>query len=350
MSSTILLTHLLFGLFLFLVSTAIAWSVLRYGTVVDTPNQRSSHTRPTATIGGVAIVLTFFLGMGIFFFIGEDAMIRTRFFFGFTFSSLLIAGMSLYDDYRDKSFMVRLMTQALGILVVMAFGIIINRIDLPLFQSPAMAVAGYFLTFLWILGLTNAYNFMDGLNGMAGGNAVVAAVFLGWISYTEGSNFTYIVCYSLVAGTAGFLVFNFPRGRLFMGDVGATFLGFSFATLAIISALYDNAHTSLMVVPLLLFHFIFDTAFTFCRRFLNRENVFQAHRTHLYQLLNRMGYSHTRVTLFYCFMGTVQGLGAALMIQIHGYPRLLVFVPFMIFHLAYAAAVTRRARRLDILP
>lgn len=316
---------------------------------MDTPNQRSSHSTPTATIGGIAIVLTFFLGMGIIYFVANETMIVSRFFKGFIFSSLLIACMSLYDDYRQKPLSLRLATQIVAIIVVMSFGIIINHIDLPFLRNNSTGIVGYVITFSWILGLTNAYNFMDGLNGMAAGNAVIAAIFLGMISIHQGSNFTYIVCYALVAGTAGFLVFNFPKGKLFMGDVGSTFLGFTFATLAIISSLYDNAHTSLLVVPLLLFHFIYDTFFTFIRRFLRKENVFQAHRTHLYQLYNQLGYSHTKVTLFYYAVGLAQGLGAFWMIKIPNQQRLLMFVPFLIFQIIYSALIIYSAKKRDIL-
>lgn len=337
------LTHLMFGTCLFAVSTAISWFILRYARILDTPNHRSSHSQPTPTTGGLAIVLTFFLGMGIFFMVSDTAMIQARFFWGFTFSSLLVAVISFYDDFMDKPFWVRLLTQTLAALVIMAFGITITHINLPWVHLPDMPAAGYFISFFWIMGLTNAYNFMDGLNGMAGVNAVIVSIFLGWIAFSQGSNFTYIVCYCLAAGTAGFLVFNFPRGRLFMGDVGATFLGFTFAALAIIASLYDSAHTSLLVVPLLLFHFIFDTAFTFFRRLVKGDNVFQAHRSHLYQLLNRMGWSHTRVTLVYGAMGIVQGFGAFWLVHIPDVHRLLVFVPFLIFYALFAAVVTRMA-------
>jgi UDP-GlcNAc:undecaprenyl-phosphate/decaprenyl-phosphate GlcNAc-1-phosphate transferase len=349
MHVSIFLTHLMFGLFLFVVSASVSWFILRHPRILDTPNQRSSHHQPTPTTGGVAIVLTFFLGMGIFFLIGDAAMIQTRFFFGFTFSSILVAAMSLYDDIKDKPFWLRLLTQALGTLLVMYFGIVITHIDLPFLAPSFMAIAGWFFTFFWIVGLTNAYNFMDGLNGIAGANAVVAAVFLGAIAFFQGSNFTYIVCYCLVAGTAGFLVFNFPRGRLFMGDVGATFLGFTFASLAIIASLYDNAHTSLLVVPLLLLHFVFDTAFTFFRRLIRGDNVFQAHRTHLYQLLNRMGWSHTRVTLLYGTLGIIQGLAAFWMVHIPSLPRLLVFIPFLILYILFAVRVNRQAKNQGLL-
>lgn len=341
--------HLLFGFGLFIFSRTLCWIIIQRSSILDIPNQRSSHTKPTATTGGIAIFLTFFLGMGIIYFVADETMIISKFFIGFLLSSLLIACMSLYDDYKKKPLSLRLITQIVAIIIVMSFGIIINHIDVPFLRDHSMGIVGNLITFLWILGLTNAYNFMDGLDGMAAGNAIIAAIFLAIISFSQGSNFTYIVCYTLIAGTAGFLVFNFPNGKLFMGDVGSTFLGFTFATLAIISSLYDNAHTSLLVVPLLFFHFIYDTFFTFTRRLLRKENVFQAHRTHLYQLFNQLGYSHTKVTFFYYTVGFAQGLGAFWMINISNNQRLLIFSPFLVFQIIYSVLIIYSAKKRDLL-
>ena len=316
---------------------------------MDTPNHRSSHTKPTPTAGGLAIVATFFLGMAIIYLVAHETMITQKFFLGFTFSSLLIAAMSLYDDYKQKPLSLRLITQIIAIIVVISFGIVITRIDLPIPGSMALGFWGYLITFIWIIGLTNAYNFMDGLNGMAGGNAVITSLFLGFVSIGQGSNFTYIVCYTIIAGTLGFLIFNFPKGRLFMGDVGSTFLGFTFATLAIISSLYDTAHTSLLVIPMLLFHFIYDTFFTFLRRLIAKENVFQAHRTHLYQLLNRLGFSHTFVTLFYCAMAVAQGFGVLWMMTILDVQRLYAFIPYLIFQIIYSIIIIYFAKKKNLL-
>ena len=255
----------------------------------------------------------------------------------------MIAGMSLYDDLKHKAFYMRLATHILGAIIVMGFGIVISEVNFPWgilsINNKLPGIVSYVITLCWIIGMTNAYNFMDGLNGMAGGNAVIASVFFCVISFKQGGNFTYIVSYSLAAAVLGFLVFNFPKGKLFMGDVGSTFLGFSFATLAIIASLYDNAHTSLLVIPLLFFHFIYDTFFTFLRRLFNGENVFQAHRTHLYQLFNLLGYKHITVTLFYCTMAVLQGVGAMWMVTVPGPKRLFVFVPFFIFQMIYSIII-----------
>ena len=343
------LTHLIFAFGLFAFSYIFCWTIIQHSKIMDTPNHRSSHTKPTPTAGGLAIVTTFFLGMAIIFFIADKTMITQKFFLGSTFSSLLIAAMSFYDDYKQKPLSLRLITQVIAILVVISFGIVITNIELSFSGNTALGFLGYLVTFIWILGLTNAYNFMDGLNGMAGGNAVITSLFLGFVAFGQGSNFTYIVCYTICAGTLGFLIFNFPKGRLFMGDVGSTFLGFTFATLAIISSLYDDAHTSLLVIPLLLFHFIYDTFFTFIRRLMAKENVFQAHRTHLYQLLNRLGFSHTIVTLFYCAMCLAQGLGVLWMMTILDVQRLLVFIPYLAFQILYSIVIIYFSKKKSLL-
>lgn len=324
--------HLVYGLFLFSVSALISLYILKHAKVLDKPNSRSSHQNPTPTTGGLAIFITFFLGMAVYYLAGNESMIKTRFFFGFALSSLLIAGVSYSDDLKFKPLIVRLAIQIVATLTAMAFGLIINKIHATFFALPLMTFAGYGLTLLWVIGLTNAYNFMDGLNGMAGGNAVVAGLCLSVISFTLGSHFTYIVSYTLAAAAAGFTVFNVPKGKLFMGDVGSTFIGFAFATLAIIAALYDNSHTSLLVVPMLLFHFIFDTVFSFTRRLIKGENVFEAHRTHLYQLLNQLGWSHNKVSTLYCCLGVIQGGVAMWGAQ---RPDLAGFLPFIPFTIAY---------------
>ena len=344
--------HLLFAVMLFCVSAAINSYLIKRTRVLDIPNGRSSHVHPTPTIGGIAIVFTFFLSMLLLYLFGGKVIIAERFFLGFTCSALLIAGMSLYDDVNQNPFYIRLITHTIAVVMVMAFGIIIHRAEvppnLPFFKS-SLGLLGYGLTFWWILGMINAYNFMDGLNGMAGGTAIIAAAFFGIITYLQGSNFAYIVSYTLVAGVAGFLIFNFPRGKLFMGDIGSTFLGFTLATLPIIASLYDNAHTSLLVMPLLLFHFIYDTFFTFLRRLFAGENVFMAHRSHLYQLFNRLGYTHFKVTIFYWFIGTVQGIAAMWMITIPGPKRLLIFLPFLFFQICYTLVIMHHARKGGLL-
>mgnify|MGYP001807050226 FL=1 len=135
-----------------------------------------------------------------------------------------------------------------------------------------------------------------------------------------------------------------------MGDVGSQFLGFAFAALAIIAMRYDHSHTSFLVMPLLFLHFLWDTSLTILRRWLAGENIAQAHRSHLYQLFNRLGFSHREVTLYHYLVTLAQGLGAVVMVQIPGEARLLVFVPFLLWQAGYTAVVLRGAIADGLIP
>ena len=316
---------------------------------MDVPNGRSSHDVAVPKSGGLAIAASFMIGVIVIYLLADITMISEKFFMGFVSSAFLIAIISFYDDLNDISIFIRLISQTIAASVVMIFGIMIYEFNIPWVGLVQFGFFGYIVTFLWIVGLTNAYNFMDGINGIAGGTAVIACTFFSIICFKHGSNFAYIISYTIVAGSLGFLVFNFPKGRLFMGNVGSNFLGFVLATMAIIASLYDHSHTSMFVMPLLLFHFIYDTFFTFIRRFIRGENVLEAHRSHLYQLFNQLGYSHTAVSAFYFVVGIAQGFGAWWMVNIPGDKRVLVFIPYLIFQIIYSIIIIRNAKKANLL-
>ena len=120
-------------------------------------------------------------------------------------------------------------------------------------------------------------------------------------------------------------------------------------TLAVIGAHFDRGHLSFYVVPMLLFQFVFDTFFTFVRRLLRGEKVHLAHRTHLYQLLNRTGFSHKEVALFHYAVAVAQGIGAWIVVSLEPRQRILVFIPFLIFNGLYAWWTMRRARAAGLV-
>ncbi len=341
---------ILLGL-LFVISTEICIFILKFFNILDIPNQRSSHATPNPTAGGLAIVTSFFIGMFYIYICSSSSIIAKKVYYAWMASCFIIACMSFYDDLKAKPFITRLTIESLITIFVMTSGIAITGKNYATVAPQLMipATAGYAITFFWITGLTNAYNFMDGLNGMAAGNAVIALSFLGWTAFTHESNFTYIVCAILIAGILGFMIFNFPVGFLFMGDVGSTFLGFNFACLAIISFLYDNSHIPLLTVPLLLLHFIYDTFFTFCRRLMSGDNVFHAHKTHLYQLLNQLGLSHVQVSCLYFVFASVQGLGALTIVDFHGAKQLSVFIPYLILQIVYSIIIICFAKKKNLI-
>ena len=134
-----------------------------------------------------------------------------------------------------------------------------------------------------------------------------------------------------------------------MGDSGSQFLGFVLAVMAVMAGRFDASHTSYLVMPLLFFHYIWDTAYTLIRRLRNGERVTQAHRTHIYQLITHLGFRHAQVTGLYLAIGALQGMGALLMVNLDGAARALVFVPFVGLQLALTFTVTRRARAKGLI-
>jgi UDP-N-acetylmuramyl pentapeptide phosphotransferase/UDP-N-acetylglucosamine-1-phosphate transferase len=150
---------------------------------------------------------------------------------------------------------------------------------------------------LWVVGLTNAYNFMDGIDGISGAQAIVAGVAFALAAAKGGLTGTAVCAIAIAAANAGFLIHNWSPARVFMGDVGSAFLGFSFAVMALEIAAWSPS--AAFAAALSLWPFILDTSLTFLRRAFRGENVFQSHRSHLYQRLVIAGWSHARVTVLY---------------------------------------------------
>ena len=340
--------HILFGLALTIVATLITWGMLKFVRILDRPNHRSSHKSAIPKSGGISIVATFLIGMVAIALFAESGSAQQKYMIGFVSSSILIAIISFLDDFSEKTAVFKLITHVVAVVVVLYCGIVIDTLSMPWADQLPLGWIGYVVSFFWILGLTNAYNFMDGIDGLVASTAVISALFFMIISYYAGSTFVYISCYTIIAGAVGFLIYNAPPAKIFMGDVGSAFLGFVFATLAIIAARYDASHTSFLVMPMLLFHFIFDTLFTFFRRLLNKEKALQAHRSHLYQLLVRSGYTHLEVTLLLSCMAFLQGLGALWIVNIPGNERLFVFIPFLVIQLIYAKLTLKRAKKAGV--
>jgi UDP-N-acetylmuramyl pentapeptide phosphotransferase/UDP-N-acetylglucosamine-1-phosphate transferase len=165
-------------------------------------------------------------------------------------------------------------------------------------------IFGSIATFFWIVWLTNAFNFMDGIDGLAGMQAVAAGI--GWLVVGKISGFESVSVLGgiLAFSSLGFLLQNWHPAKVFMGDVGSAFLGFSFAVLPLIAereAANDNS--TLSFLPLIsvsvVWLFLFDTISTFSRRLLKGEKVWQAHREHIYQKLVISGYTHRFVSVLY---------------------------------------------------
>lgn len=264
---------------------------------LDIPNERSSHTIPTPSGGGIVI---FFVTTGFLVF-GASQNGKLNEILPFLAGAVLIAAISWLDDLYSLPTLLRFAVHTVAALLAI-FGIgYFQIIELP-FLTVNLGSFGFgqILTLIWIVGLTNAYNFMDGIDGIAGTQGLTAGT--GWLLVGILTNQPLIILFGglLAAACLGFLWHNWFPARIFMGDVGSAFLGYSFAVLPLLTARQTENRSNFVLVGIfLVWTFVFDAVLTFIRRAIRRENVFAAHRSHLYQRLNIAGFRHDTVTLIY---------------------------------------------------
>ncbi|MBI5945850.1 MAG: glycosyltransferase family 4 protein [Chloroflexi bacterium] len=274
------------------------------GQLLDHPNDRSMHLMPTPRGGGLAIVVIVLVTA--IWFARETDLTHSLIYIT---CGVVIAWMGWRDDVQSLSHRFRFAVQGMiAVISILGMGYF-KSVTIPLFGVLQLGVVGIIITFLWIVGLTNAYNFMDGIDGMAGGVAFSAG--LGWMMLSSaggqwGNPFVFWLALSIAAGSFGFLGHNWQPAKIFMGDVASTFLGYSFAVLPLLSA--DKGGDALMLGTLLMWTFIMDAGLTFINRLLKGEKVFSAHRSHLFQCLVIGGYSHAMVSSLYILLTLFAGL------------------------------------------
>ena len=269
-------------LILSLFSTYFTRNYMIKKSHVATVNERSSHTAPTPHGGGIALSVTWFIGLIYLYF---TAQIESNLFYALLFGSI-ISIVSFFDDIYELSPKTRLIAQAavafgglyfLGGFESLTFGIF--DIQNPIFTN----IFAFFLI-VWFI---NLYNFLDGINGYAGSEAVFLA--LGGFALFGGNHFLI-----LAVAVLGFLYWNWNKAKIFMGDVGSTLLGYN---IAIFTIYYANEEPTNLWIWIILFGvFWFDATLTLIKRKLNGEKLSQAHRKHAYQRLTQSGWSHYKVT------------------------------------------------------
>lgn len=271
--------------------------------LLDVPNERSSHSMPTPKGGGAAIVVVTLGGLSAL-----SLVFSFEFPLRYVIGALLISAVSLLDDLITLPSLPRLGVHTVAALLLVPASEGAMWVALPGVGQVEAGWLGVVLAIVWVVGLTNAYNFMDGIDGIAGGQALVAGLLWAWLGRLTGQPMVTALGFLCAASAAGFLVHNWPPAKIFMGDVGSAFLGYTFAALAVMGTQPDPrlAVCGLAAVWL----YAFDTSFTFLRRLSRRENVFAAHRSHLYQRLVIAGRSHRFVTLLYSLLAALGSLFA----------------------------------------
>jgi len=288
--------------------------------IEDRPNERSNHDRPIPKSGGIGFLVPFVCGLILLRMTDGGAISGTMALSAVQWNAYLaMIGLvflsALADDLWDLSPLIKIITQFAAALAFVGMIAHARSVSVPGIGIFELHGIGMPLTVVWIVFFMNAYNFMDGINGIAGGAAVIASAFLGLIALDTGAFGIAFCALSLAAAILGFLPHNFPRARIFMGDTGSQSVGFVLSTLAVLGAAHPDAKIPLFVVPLLFLPFLFDVIFTLIKRARTGQRLWRAHREHLYQLAVKLGRTHPQVTGAYYVMFFVCGAAAYAFVQ-----------------------------------
>ncbi len=306
-----------------------AWYARRSG-MVDHPGERHSHTVVTPRGGGIGIILALFIASPWLIGSGDETWGKCV-----LPGLLVLAILGWRDDHASMSARFRFFVQLAVSIYLVACAI----------NNGWMQGAGsIFLAVLFLVWMTNLYNFMDGSNGMAGLQAVFGGAVLFYLFDSAGHHSLALASACVAASCAGFLPWNLGNARVFMGDVGSISLGFVFGALLVIGV--GNQAFSLPVALIVMLVFIMDSSLTLIGRVLQREQWYNAHKQHLYQRLIARGWTHGRVALFYQAINLVLVL-PGIVVAVN-YPA-LAWVVAMILILAFTIAWYLLIKRNGVL-
>jgi UDP-N-acetylmuramyl pentapeptide phosphotransferase/UDP-N-acetylglucosamine-1-phosphate transferase len=259
--------------------------------ILDYPNARSLHTTPIPRSGGIAVLTGIIVGGLLLFSFPHHQEI------GLTIVSavLPVAGVSFLEDRYGVHFGLRMLCHLFTAIVLFYMGYEISRVELPGFSWSTPSFLGFLLSTLFVVWMINLYNFMDGMDGFASGMAVIgftSFAFLGW----QSDNILFMGASLIVVGASlGFLIFNFPPAKIFLGDTGSSTLGILVAALSLWAA--REKIFPLWVAGLIFSPFIVDATVTLGYRTMTGQKIWLPHKTHFYQKLVQIGWGH-RDTLF----------------------------------------------------
>ena len=301
-----------FALLLFVLSGVITDVIILLATrlrLVDLPNRRSAHSLPTARGGGLAIITTTVIATVTVTL--RWPAIAPLLLVGTLLPCLVIGICGIIDDVRPLNAILRLALQiGAAIAITIALGPL-RSIEVPGIFRLEIGPAAIPLTILWIVGLTNAFNFMDGIDGMAATAAVVGGLSSALFGLWLWSPLPMLLGAFVSAAAAGFLVFNWQPARIFMGDAGSGFLGIWFAALPL---LFPEHLRGVVIVSMAaaLWPYIYDPFLSVLRRLFGGHNPLKPHREFLFHRLVRSGWSHAATTILYAvlaILGMISALG-----------------------------------------
>lgn len=293
-----------------LVTPLVKRLAFRIGAV-DAPNYRKVHSRIMPRLGGLAIFIAFLIG----FFIlqpekpkSEEPLMPLAIILG----ACVIVLTGILDDKYEISAKAKMLGQFVAALIIIFVGgIQIDFINLPFGGELNFGILSIPLTILWIVGITNAINLIDGLDGLAAGVSTIALFTLAGMAFIMGNGFVLATAAILAFSTIGFLFYNFHPAKIFMGDTGALFLGFMIAVLSLLG--FKNITVITFIIPVIMLGVpISDTFFAIVRRVRNKQKWSDPDKSHLHHRLLDMGFSHRQTVLLIYGIAAMFGLAAVI--------------------------------------
>ena len=267
---------------------------------VDQPNHRKVHVRIMPRLGGLAIFLAFIIGFFIYQPESPNAMY-------IIIGAFIIVLTGVFDDLYELRPIIKLAGQLLAAGIVVYLGHIeIGFINLPFGGKLDFGFLSAFLTIIWIVGITNAVNLIDGLDGLAAGVSTIGLLTLSIMAFIMGDMFVLAMSLMLAVSTIGFLFYNFYPAKIFMGDTGALFLGFMIGVLSLLG--FKNITFISLAIPIIILGVpISDTFFAIIRRLRTKQKLSAPDKSHLHHCLLNSGFSHRQTVLLIYGMAAMFG-------------------------------------------
>ena len=314
-------------IFFFSLSYYLTYIMRAYAlkkNIIDNPNERSSHSVPTPRGGGVAVVCTYLLGLAVSIY---SQQLTLQIGLTLMAAGFVIALLGFLDDHGHINSMLRLVVHFLvAIGVVMSLG---GFSEVTAFNGLQLGFIANIIAVLFLVWLLNLYNFMDGINGIASVEAITTVVSMAILYYVLNTTLNSDILWLLAACVFGFLLWNFPKAKIFMGDACSGFLGLTLGILALIALKENLALFCAWIICLGVF--VVDATYTLIKRVLSGYKMYDAHRSHSYQILSRKCGSHTPVTLAVAAINLLWLFPIAYMTvtQAWAYPELAVLIAYI---------------------
>jgi UDP-GlcNAc:undecaprenyl-phosphate/decaprenyl-phosphate GlcNAc-1-phosphate transferase len=310
----------------FITSILITPLVKRFAIKIgatDKPNQRKVHQKIMPRLGGLAIYISFIVGLLV---LQPSSATHWPLVLG----SLIIILTGIFDDMFELSAKVKLAGQLAAAVVVVVWGdVLVSFINLPFGGVIEFGYLSIPLTILWIVGITNAINLIDGLDGLAAGVSSIALITIAFMALIMGNFYVVAIAAVLLASTLGFLFYNFHPAKIFMGDTGALFLGYIIAVLSLLG--FKNVTVISLIVPIIILGVpISDTFFAIIRRVVNKKPLSAPDKSHLHHCLLRLGYSHRQTVILIYALAAFFGLTAVIFSQAKVWGSFLVIAGLLL--------------------